>query len=289
YTKQGDALIIQEPVYPPFSELPRIKNRRLVINELVLIDGEYRVDFERFEEQIRNEQVKLFILCSPHNPISKVWTAEELYKLGEICLKYGVIVVSDEIHADFVFSLPTIERKHPRHTVFVSLSKRFLENTVTLTAPSKTFNLAGLQASTAFIANKTLRTAFANAYRQSGYSQLNCSGLSAAFAAYTYGDRWLLELLIYLEGSIRYIDETLRETAIDLIKPEGTYLLWLDCRKLSLNDAELRRFFIQKAGVWLHSGGVFGESGKGFMRINIATPKNVIKEAVGRICKAVSG
>ncbi|MDR2400042.1 MAG: pyridoxal phosphate-dependent aminotransferase [Deferribacteraceae bacterium] len=285
YTQEGDAVLIQEPVYPPFSEVPRQKGRKVVVNELILVDGEYRIDFERFEAQIRDEKVRLFILCSPHNPVGRVWTAEELHKLGEISLKYGVIVVSDEIHADFVFTQASGGRI-PRHTIFVSVDKRFQENTITLTAPSKTFNLAGLQASSAFISDKELRSAFVNAYKRSGYSQLNCAGLFAAYAAYTYGDRWLTELVSYLEGNIRYLSSALDKAPIDLIKPEGTYLLWLDCRKLRLNDRELKRFFIEKAGVWLHSGGVFGDSGKGFMRINIAVPRSVIKEAAERINKS---
>jgi cystathionine beta-lyase len=287
YTNEGDVVLIQEPVYPPFSEVPRQKNRRVVVNELPLVDGAYQIDFERFEAQIRDEKVKLFILCSPHNPVSRVWNAEELYKLGEICLKYNVIVISDEIHADFIFPLGTDAGKLPRHTIFYSVDKRFLKNTVILTAPSKTFNLAGLQASSAFIANKDLRSAFISSYKKSGYSQLNCAGLFAAHAAYKFGDRWLIELLAYLEGNIRLIEKAFEKTPIALIKPEGTYLLWLDCRKLGLNDKELKRFFIEKAGVWLHNGAVFGESGKGFMRINIAMPRSVIKEAVERIVKAV--
>jgi cystathionine beta-lyase len=292
YTNEGDAVLIQEPVYPPFSEVPRQKNRRVVINELALIDGAYQIDFEQFETLIKSEGVRLFILCSPHNPVSRVWTAEELYRMGEICLRHKVIIVSDEIHADFVFSSGTFlsdkeNGRVPRHTPFISIDKRFNENTITLTAPSKTFNLAGLQASSAFIANKNLRSAFVGAYKKSGYSQLNCAGIVAAFAAYKYGDGWLMELISYLEGNIRCVRGAFEGSSVNLINPEGTYLLWLDCRGLALGDKELKKFFVEKAGVWLHSGTAFGGSGKGFMRMNIAMPTSVVKEALSRICKAV--
>ena len=282
YSKAGDAVLIQQPVYYPFSEVIRDNNRKLVSNDLVLgDDGKYHIDFDDFEKQIVDNHVVLFLLCSPHNPVSRVWTAEELTKMGDICIKHGVTVVSDEIHEDFVFG-------DHQHTVFATIKKEFEQNSVTCTSPAKTFNLAGLQVSNIFIPNGTLRAVFRKQVDAAGYSQLNAMGLTACEAAYTHGVTWYQAMMRYVESNIAFVRDYLKKELpqIKLIEPEGTYLLWLDFRALGMTEKERENLIVNQAKLWLDSGAIFGQVGEGFERINVACPRATIKEALDRL-KAV--
>ncbi|MDU7338137.1 MAG: MalY/PatB family protein [Clostridium sp.] len=282
YTEPGDAVLIQPPVYYPFSESILENDRRLVKNSLVYRDGEYSIDFADFEEKIQQEKVKLFLLCNPHNPVGRVWSEQELVQLGEICLRHGVTVVSDEIHADFAFS-------GNRHLVFASLRPEFAEITITCTAPTKTFNLAGLQISNIFVQNAELRRGFRAEMNRAGYSQANVMGLIACRAAYEGGAEWLDKLKEYLVGNQNFVKEFLQEHIPDihLVEPQGTYLLWLDCSGLGLDDDTLNKLILEKAGLWLDNGSMFGEEGEGFQRINIACPRSVLQKALEQLEKAI--
>ena len=283
-TEPGDGVLIQQPVYYPFSEVIRDSGRKLVNNALVLRDGRYEIDFADFERKIAQEQVKLFVLCSPHNPVGRVWTPEELHRMGEICLQYGVRVVSDEIHSDFVY-------EGRKHCVFPTVDDAFRDICIVCTAPSKTFNLAGLQVSNIFIPNEQIRKAFRRQLSAVGYSQANMIGLHACQAAYETGREWLEELKVYLKGNLDYVRAYLTEhlSEIRLIEPEGTYLLWLDFRALGLTEERLEHLIVHEAKLWLDSGAIFGAAGEGFERINIACPRAVLREALERLRRAVDG
>lgn len=281
-TREGDAVMIQQPVYYPFSAVVWDNNRTLVNNELVLQNGHYEMDFEDFEEKIVQNRVKLFILCSPHNPVGRVWTAEELRRVGEICLRHGVKVVSDEIHSDFVY-------EGGRHHVFTTVDPAFEQIGIVCTAPSKTFNLAGLQISNIFISNEQIRKAFLKQMSAVGYSQVNMIGLHACQAAYETGREWLEELKVYLRGNLDFARDFLEKNLpqIKLIEPEGTYLIWLDCRELGLTEKRLEQLIVHEAKLWLDAGAIFGKAGEGFERINIACPRVVLREALERLRGAV--
>ncbi|HOQ07483.1 MAG TPA: MalY/PatB family protein [Clostridiales bacterium] len=280
-TNEGDAVLIQEPVYYPFAGSVRANDRKLVVNELVYRDGRYYIDFEDFENKIAKNRVKLFILCSPHNPVGRVWTQEELAAMGEICLKYGVKVVADEIHADFVYP-------GYRHHVFETVRPEFADITVTCTAPTKTFNLAGLQISNVFISNTELRRQFKQELERTGYSQPNIMGLVACRAAYRYGAKWLEDLINYLVSNLNLLRDFFKEELpfIRLVEPEGTYLVWLDFRSLGLPDKELSSLIVHRAGLWLNAGPMFGAGGEGFQRINIGCPAAILQKALERLRKA---
>lgn len=268
FTNPGDAVLIQQPVYYPFSEVVRDNERELIVNELDYIDGRYSMDFDDFEEKIIRHHVRLFFLCSPHNPVGRVWTKEELILLGDLCVRHGVIVVSDEIHADFVFPGAV-------HTVFAAIKPEFSDITVTCTAPSKTFNLAALEISNIILSNPALKHAFIGAVKRSGISQMGIMGLVACQAAYEYGAEWLDALLVYLTENLDYVRSYLRERLpmLHLVEPEGSYLLWIDCRQLGMTDEQLDTLITQKAKLWVSMGRVFGAGGEGFIRLNIACPK----------------
>lgn len=282
-TKEGDGVLIQEPVYYPFSHVIKGNNRRIINNSLVYKNGEYSIDFNDFEHKIKTEKVKLFILCSPHNPVGRVWTKEELIRMGEICLKHKVLVIADEIHCDFTYPGHT-------HIMFPTLGDDFAENSILCTAPSKTFNLAGLQVSNIFIKNTAIRRKFKDEINKTGYSQLNTLGLIACNSAYTHGEEWLLELKSYLQENLAYVREFLRENLpqIKLVEPQGTYLIWLDCRSLGLKDSELDHLITTKAKLWLDGGTMFGEVGTGFQRINIACPRSILIEAMKRLHEVIN-
>jgi len=276
YTKKGDGVLIQQPVYYPFESSVKITERKLLVNELVYNGDKYSIDFEDFENKAK--LAKLFVLCSPHNPVGRVWTREELIRMGEICLKYGVIVVSDDIHQDFVYT-------GFRHLMFADLDPRFADITVTCTSPTKTFNLASLQISNIFISNKVLFNAFKKEFASCGLSQPGIMGLVACKAAYESGAEWLNELLAYLSGNISFLREYLQThiPKIKMIEPEGTYLLWLDFSALGLPPSELDNAIVHKAKLWLNNGPMFGFGGEGFQRINIACPRSVLKEGLDRL------
>lgn len=278
YTQENDAVLIQPPVYYPFKEVVEDNHRRLVNNTLVLGgDGTYTIDYEDFEKKIVEENVKLFILCNPHNPVGRVWTKEELERLGDICLKHGVFVVSDEIHADFVF-----ERKH---TVFSEVKEAYRDISMICTSPSKTFNIAGLQISNIFISNPEKATAFRRQVAAAGYSQVGLPGLVACEAAYRHGDEWLEGVLAYIKANAEFTRAYLQEhlPRVKMTKLEGTYLVWLDFRDYGLTDKELDEKILNQAGLWLDSGAVFGKCGEGFQRINIACPRKTLQQALDRL------
>lgn len=280
YTEPGDGVLIQQPVYYPFSEVIRDNGRRLVNSSLVQDDtARYGIDFQDLEKKIESENVKLFLLCSPHNPVGRVWTKEELLRVGEICKRHQVIVVSDEIHADFSFNR--------KHTVFAAVREEFAEFSVICTAPSKTFNLAGLQISNIFIPNRELRHLFRAKIAASGYSQINISGLVACESAYRNGEEWYQAVRTYIrDNAVRtraFLAEHLPK--VTMTELEGTYLVWLDFRACQLSDSELNRKIIEEAGLWLDGGSIFGEDGKGFQRINIACPWKTLETALQRLAQ----
>ena len=281
-TKKGDGVIIQQPVYYPFAESIVINERQLVVNELVYTDYKYTIDFEDFENKIIDNHVKLFILCSPHNPVGRVWTRDELIRMGDICLKHHVLVVADEIHGDFTYP-------GYKHFVFANLKPEFEDITITCTAPTKTFNLAALQISNIFIKDQKMRRQFKNELSKSGYSQLNIMGIVACKAAYSEGHEWLLELKKYLEGNLAFIREFLAEKLpqVKLVEPEGTYLVWLDFRALGLTYHQLEDLIVHQAKLWLDAGEMFGAGGEGFERINIACPRAILEKAFIQLEEAV--
>lgn len=281
YTEIGESVLIQAPVYYPFYEVIRDNGRKIVENELYLgDDNRYHIDFE---DKIISEKVRLFILCSPHNPVGRVWTAEELVKLGDICVKHGVIVVSDEIHADFVFK--------GRHHVFASLKKEFENISITCTSPSKTFNLASMMMSNIFIPNHELKRKFRKELDAAGTSQLGIMGLVACEAAYSKGEEWYRSMIEYVRKNIEFTKEYIAENILDvsMIDIEGTYLVWLDFHKTGLSAEELDRRIILNAKLWLDSGKIFGKCGEGFQRINVACPRSILKEALDRIKNILKG
>ncbi|MCH5337870.1 MAG: pyridoxal phosphate-dependent aminotransferase [Acetatifactor sp.] len=282
FTKKGDAVLLQQPMYYPFSEVIRDNDRVLINSPLKLENGHYEIDFEDLEEKIQDNSVKLFLLCSPHNPVGRVWQEWELRKLGDICLRHSVLVVSDEIHSDFTYE------GHVHH-VFANLSPEISNITVTCTAPSKTFNLAGLQVSNIFISNGELRKQFKKAVDAAGYSQLNLMGLVACQAAYEKGEPWFKALKAYLAENLEFVRVYLKEhlPQISLVEPEGTYLIWLDFRRLGLTESQREDLIVNKAHLWLDSGAMFGSDGEGFERINIACPRAVLQKALEQLEKAL--
>lgn len=280
YTQPGDGVLIQPPVYYPFSEVITDNGRRVVGNDLYLgEDNKYHMDFMDLEKKIREENIRLFFLCSPHNPVGRVWTKEELIRLGDICVKYGVTVVSDEIHHDFIFS--------GEHHVFAGLKKEFAEISVTCTSPSKTFNLAGMMISNIFIPNQALRRKFRKEVDGAGISQLGIMGLAACEAAYGKGEEWYRAMLSYVKENIEFTRQYVQEhlPGVKMTEHEGTYLLWLDFNGLSIDAEELDKRIVNEAKLWLDSGKIFGNPGRGFERINAACPRSVLKEALYRLSR----
>lgn len=285
FTDKGHGVLIQEPVYYPFREAIEVNERQVVVNELVYHEGAYDIDFEDFEQKILENDVKLFILCSPHNPVGRVWTEKELITMGQICLKHQVLVVSDEIHCDFTYP------GHSHH-VFANLKEAYLPRTITCTAPSKTFNLAALQLSNVFISDRDLRGRFKAEMTRSGYSQPNIMGLVSCEAAYTYGHEWLKELKHYLKDNLRFFTDYLGQHLPEaiVVQPEGTYLVWVDLSQVSqlkhLSDKALDTFMVHEAKLWLDGGTMFGQGGSGFQRFNIACPRSVLEKAVEQLVQA---
>ena len=277
-TEPGDSVIIQQPVYYPFSSLIRHNGRKVVSSDLVRdAEGHYSMDYDDFEQKVIRHDVKLFILCNPHNPVGRVWTKEELQRIGRICAAHGVIVFSDEIHFDFVWE--------GEHNVFQEIDPAFREFTVTATSPSKTFNLAGLQQSNIFIPNISLKRRFTEEINRTGYDEPTIFGIAAAQAVYENGDTWYESMKAYVEKNICFADEFVREhlPGVSMKKPEGTYLIWLDFSGTGMTTAELDDMIIQKAKLWLDSGSIFGKAGEGFQRINTACPQSILREALERL------
>ncbi|MDE7266706.1 MAG: pyridoxal phosphate-dependent aminotransferase [Lachnospiraceae bacterium] len=278
YTEKGDGVLVQLPVYYPFSEVIEDNGRRVVSNTLYLgEDNRYHIDFEDFERKIKKEKIKLFFLCSPHNPVGRVWTREELITLGDICVKNNVIVVSDEIHHDFIWK--------GEHEVFANIKSEYEEISITCTSPSKTFNIAGMQISNIFIPNSTLRRKFQRELNAAGTSQMGVMGLVACEAAYKKGEEWYQAMCAYVKDNFAFVKQFVEEQlpGVTMIDSEGTYLVWLDFRGTGLSADELDRRIIYEAKLWLDSGKIFGDSGKGFQRINVACPRSILKEGMERI------
>ena len=282
-SEPGDAVLIQQPVYYPFASSIRETGRVLVNSPLREEDGAYRMEPpEDLERRIVENNVRIFLLCSPHNPVGRVWTRDELAAVSDVCARHGVTVISDEIHADFTHP------GHP-HTVFASLSKEAEQSCVVCTAPSKTFNLAGLQTSNLFVPNEALRKKLRDRLRALHFEAPNLARLTACMAAYREGAAWLDELLAYLRGNTDFVRAFLanRLPALRLTEPEGTYLLWIDCRGLGLSDEALGELLTNRARVWIDDGPMFGPGGEGFIRVNAACPRAVLEKAFARIAEAV--
>lgn len=283
FTKEGDGVLIQQPVYYLFGEVIADNRRKVVSNTLVQDEsGKYRIDFEDFERKIVDENIKLFFLCNPHNPVGRAWSKEELTRLGDICYKHHVLVISDEIHADFVFE--------GNHNVFANLKEEYKEISITATSPSKTFNISGLQVSNIFIPNPEMRSKFVKQIDAAGYSQLNILGLVATKAAYEHGEEWYQGIHKYISENIAFTRHFFHDRLpkVKLIENEGTYLLWMDFRQLNLTENELEDLIVNKAKLWLDSGKIFGKTGRGFQRINVACPRKTLTEALTRLESAVN-
>jgi cysteine-S-conjugate beta-lyase len=289
-THPGDEVIIQEPVYYPFFPAVTSSGCQIVNNGLKRIDDRYEMDFEDLESQFMPRmgmvptprRIKAIVLCNPHNPVGRLWNREELTRMGEIVLRHGVPVISDEIHCEILF-------KGYRHTPFASISEEFEQNCILCMAPSKTFSLAGLEISSIIIPNKKLRHSFANT-RAGILPGPNLFGYTALEAAYRHGDEWLDQVLDYLQGNLDYLLDTFSRKIpkVKVIPPQGTYLIWLDFTALGMDDFTLRQFMREKARVGLDDGFLFGKGGSGFQRMNIACPRYLLTEALTRIEKAVN-
>ena len=283
FAAPGERVLIQRPVYYPFFGAIENNGAEMVANPLVYENGRYRMDFGDLEEKARDPRVRLAILCSPHNPVGRVWTADELTRFGEICLKNDVLIVSDEIHGDLIYRGHTF-------TPFARLGEAFAQNAITCTAPSKTFNLAGLHTSNIIISNPELRGRFEKTLQSNGLFGINAFGVVAVEAAYNHGEEWLAQVLDYLEGNLRYLEDYVsrRIPQVTVIRPEGTYLVWMDCRRLGLGKDGLKRLMLKEARVYLDEGFLFGPEGEGFERINIACPRSILAEALERIGNAIA-
>ncbi|MBB6453415.1 cystathionine beta-lyase [Salirhabdus euzebyi] len=281
-TKEADKILIQTPIYPPFYAAVENHGRKVVKNPLLLNGDKYEIDFTDFEQKIKDKDLTMFILCNPHNPVGRVWTREELTKMAQICMRHNVLIVSDEIHSDLIFS------SH-KHIPIATISDQIGENVITCHSPSKTFNLAGLQASYIITTDRRKKLKIDNQLMNQGFHLLNTFGITAMEAAYKHGEKWLHRLIEILEENKRYVIETIHSHTrkIKVFDSEGTYLLWIDCRELGLEPQELKQFFRTKAKIGLNDGYTFGKEGEGFMRINIACPKEIVVEGVNRILGAL--
>jgi cystathionine beta-lyase len=277
YSEEGDGIIVQTPLYPPFVNSIDDKNRVVLDNRLVYDEGQYSIDFEDFE--VKAKKAKLFLLCSPHNPTSRAWSKEELERIVKICLAHNVLIISDEIHADVVY-----EKVHHAIGTF----EKMMQHCVVLNAPSKTFNVAGLNTSYAIIPNHKIRQAYSVEQNKSGITNGNPFGIEALMSAYNGGEVWLEDLKLSLSENIAYVTAFLEKEQIPIVpvKTEATFLMWLDCKGLKLNQKELVSFFVTSAKLGLNNGMDFGKEGEGFMRLNVGTSKAVLQEAMQRLLKA---
>ena len=273
FLEPGDGVLIQSPVYHHFKTSPLAHGMKVVNNPLRLIDGHYEIDFEDFEKQVSCPQVKLFILCNPHNPVGRVWTCGELRRMGELCVKHNVLMISDEIHQDLIY-------KDFTFTSMGSISDEISDNLIVCTSPGKTFNLPGVSCGNIIIKNPTIRAKFQESLTRIAFSNLSPFTISATTAAYTKGGDWADSLMDYLEANKAYVEDFIKEhlPILKVLPCEATYLLWIDCRDLKMTQEDMMHFFIHKCKLWVHSGTVFGEDGEGFIRMNIATQRsNLIK------------
>ena len=283
FTQENDKIIIQPPVYHPFRIVPEALNRQVINNPLILEDGKYKIDFEGLKKIIAENDCKMLIFCSPHNPVGRIWNDDELKQLAEICYDNNILVISDEIHSDLI--LPGF-----KHTPFATVSEKAKENSITLMAPSKTFNIAGIVSSFAVIHNKELKNKYMNYLTPRELDQGTIHALVATEAAYNQGAEWLDQALEYIQKNIDFVENYLKENIpqIKVIKSEATFLMWLDCRDLNLTQKELVNLFVNKAKLALNDGTVFGKEGEGFMRLNVSTPLSNIEKALNNLKKAIN-
>jgi cysteine-S-conjugate beta-lyase len=282
FTRPGDSVIIQPPVYIPFFSAVENHGRNLIFNQLIEKDSRWEMDLDSLKDSITSN-TRMIIISNPHNPVGRSWSPEELTSLAEICLKNNILILSDEIHCDLI--LPGFH-----HTPVARLSDEIAEITVTCIAPSKTFNLAGLSTSSVIISNPVLRKYFNSKTEHIHIGNGNIFGTVASTAAYSYGYEWLDNLMDYLNQNTGYVTDYCRDYIPEIVpvKPEGTYMIWLDCRKLGMTEEELQDFFVHKAKVGLNEGSTFGPGGEGFMRMNLGTTRQRIRKAMEQIEKAVA-
>jgi cystathionine beta-lyase len=280
FTDPGDGVVIQPPVYKPFFQAIQHNNRELKENPLQLVNNHYQMDLEHLESLI-DERTKMVILCSPHNPVGRVWTSSELKALGDICVQNGILIVSDEIHWDIVYGKAS-------HYPTANLNDDLKQQTLTLTSPGKTFNLQGLQSAYAIAENPQIREAYWRTLQQNGIFLNNALSITAIEAAYNHGSEWLDSTIQYLEENRQYLIDFAYQNlpGINVITSEGTYLAWLDCRELNLSQAELNMFFVNQAKLGLNDGSEFGEAGKGFMRLNFACARTTLEQALNQLKEA---
>lgn len=283
FTKPNDVILIHDPVYPPFANIITTNRRQLVRSQLVEENGHFVMDLADMEEKFKQHQVKVMILCNPHNPGGRVWTKKELYQLGELCQKYQVLVLSDEIHQDLVFP-PN------KMTSFFNAGDGFSDFSLQFTSMTKTFNLAGIKNSVVFVKNEKLRSQLIRKQEENFQQEINTFGLVGMEAAYETGEEWLAVLLPYIQSNITYTMNFFQEQLpkVKIMKPEGTYLLWLDFSEYDLSDKELEERFVHKGKVVLNTGVSYGPSGKQHMRLNVACPRVVLEEGLNRIVRALS-
>ena len=281
FTDVNDKIIIQPPVYPPFKGITKGLNRQIVTNPLVFEDGQYRMDFDNLRE-IAKAGARMLILCNPQNPSGRIWTKEELSELAEICFDKDILVISDEIHADLV--LPG-----NKHVPFATVSEKAAQNNITLMAPSKTFNIAGIVSSFAIVENEDIRKKYYDYLHARQLNEGTIFGYLASQYAYEHGEEWLNQAIDYIQKNIDFVDDYLQKNIpqIKAVMPEASFLIWLDCRELNLTQPELENLFIQKANLALNSGTMFGKEGKGFMRLNVGCPRITLEKALDNLKKAV--
>ena len=282
FTEPGDAVLIQQPVYYPFREVIEDNGRTFVNNQLHYENGKYTIDFADFEQKIVENKVKVFLLCSPHNPAGRVWTQEELTRMGDICLKHNVIIMNDEIHCDFVYA--------PHHfTSLLTLDEKYRKNLVVYNSPSKTFNVAGLQPANIIIPDENLRKRYRKANAAAGYSQGSIMGQVAVKSCYTKGDEWVKELVDYIAGNIAWVRDFVKENfpKATFVEPEGTYLVWIDFSGYGFTDEELEHLVVDEAKLWLDSGKIFGPATAQFERFNMACPRAIVEKAFHQLKAAL--
>jgi cysteine-S-conjugate beta-lyase len=282
FTAPGDEIIVQPPVYFPFFSAIESHGRKLIYNRLMESDGKWEMDFDSLASSI-TEKTRMIMISNPHNPVGRAWSKEELSRLAGICMKNEILIISDEIHSDLI--LPGY-----KHTPIASLSELVASKTVTLIAPSKTFNIAGLSTSSVIISDPALRKSFNRVVEGLHVTNGNIFGTIASISAYTNGHAWLDELLAYINENVDFVENYCREMIpeIKTVRPEATYMIWLDCRKFGMPGKDLQKFFVEKAGIGMNEGSTFGPGGEGFMRMNVGTTRKTVKTAMEQIEKAVS-
>jgi cystathionine beta-lyase len=282
YTEPGDAVLVQPPVYYPFFSIVKNHNRKLVVNPLKKTGNTFEIDWDDLEHKLKTEQVKMMLFCSPHNPAGRVWTKEELQKIASLCIRYNVLLVSDEIHCDLVF-------KEYQHIPIASLSEEIKNRTITCISPTKTFNLAGIAISNVIISDKKLREQFQTMINKLGVGLINVFGIVAAEAAYTKGEQWLNEVVEYIFGNYEYICNFFLQhfNEIKVMKLEGTYLVLLDYSALQLSKKQMEELLLKEAKVAFQDGSLFGEGGEGLLRVNIACPRATLEQALQRFLRVL--